>query len=95
MDTKLPCNCPEMPTFEDAGPLPAPGELRAALAEGLGGVVGAWGLETGMDDIPSPGDDLALPPAMAATPNADLQTLIALARANPGLRITLSFDRDA
>lgn len=80
MDGKTPCNC------HQAASLPPHHEMHAALQVAMAGQPAAFGIES-----------IANPPALVAAPpgvmpaGGDLQTLIAIARAHPGLRITLSF----
>jgi hypothetical protein len=92
-DKKHPCNCPplEAPSLTGAS-LPQPGAISQALAAismtpaiNITKAVGSSSLST---PLASTGDALLLA-AGGGPPSLD--TLLALAKANPGLKITLSY----
>lgn len=85
MSGTMPCNCPEPQGIFSPG-LPSPEELRATLNS----LNAPLTLGVSAADIPDP-QPMRSPPTLSNAPN-DLAGLIALARANPGLKITLSFD---
>jgi len=97
MSGKMPCNCHEKNAFGGA-PLPTLEEVRANLHAAFGTEAIAP-FVAAANVIPDPhlhDAHGAISPAVApGIPAGDLTSLVALAKSNPGLRITvsLSFDR--
>jgi len=84
MSGTMPCNCPEQ-QGTPSPVLPSPEEMRATLNS----LHATLGVGVSAADIPDP-QPMPSPPALSNAPN-DLAGLLALARGNPGLKITLSF----
>ena len=96
MSEKTPCNCHQPPEFGVAA-LPSVSGLRSALELAIGGLT-AGGTNPAYGTLPTgevADPPVAVTPAPPASPAPlavdHLAALLAVARANPGLKITLSF----